>query len=289
MKIAITGGSGFLGRHLTAYLATFGHDLLLIQRSDLKQGADQLSKLIKSSEVIINLAGSPVIKRWTTSNKKEMLDSRLNTTNALAGAVALLAPSDRPSIFLSASAIGIYDSISIHDENSIDFGTNFLAQVCEKWEACLDPLKKFNIRTCVLRIGVVLGKEGGMLKKLIPLFKNGLGGRIGTGKQAFSFIHYHDFCAAIGFLINNTQCEGVFNFTAPGISNNRLFTVSLAKACHRPAVFTVPEIALKLVYGEAAVSLIRGQSVYPRHLLDSGFKFQYPDLDSAIREILAKK
>lgn len=275
-----------MGRHLTSYLGDLGHEIELIQRSDLKQGADRISKLIKSSDVIINLAGSPVIKRWTGSNKDEMLSSRINTTKILVDAVTRLNPQDRPGIFLSASAIGIYNSSEIHNESSTGFDTNFLANVCQKWEACLEPLIHLNTRLCVLRFGIVLGKDGGMLKKLIPLFKLALGGKIGSGKQPFSFVHYHDCCRIVSYLIDNSQCDGVFNICAPEISTNEKFTRVLAKACSRPALFAVPEFALKLVYGKAAVTLIKGQAVYPRHLLDCGFKFQFPDLDSAIRDIM---
>jgi uncharacterized protein (TIGR01777 family) len=177
----------------------------------------------------------------------------------------------------------------MHNESSTGFGTNFLAKVCRDWEACLEPLKQLNTKVCVLRIGIVLGKDGGMLKKLIPLFRMALGGKIGSGKQSFSFVHYHDFCRIVSFLIDNPQCEGVFNLTAPEISNNSKFTKILASAFHRPALFTVPEFALKLVYGEAAVTLIKGQAVYPQHLLDCGFRFQFPDLNSTIWDILDTK
>jgi hypothetical protein len=289
MKIAVTGGTGFLGHHLASNLSALGHQIVLVQRSDIRAGSDRISKLIKSSDVLINLAGSPVIKRWTSSNKNEMLSSRLNTTNILVAALEQLSPTERPFLFLSASAIGIYDSSHVHNEGSANFADNFLATVCKKWEACLEPLKKTDIRICVMRIGVVLGKEGGILKQLLTIFKIGFGGKIGSGRQAFSFIHYRDFCDAVSFLISNNKCSGVFNLTAPEYSTNARFTKILAAACHRPAIFTVPEIALKLVYGKAAVAMIQGQSVYPQHLLDCGFTFQFPDLNSAILDILPAK
>jgi len=287
MKIVITGGTGFLGRHLSSYLLNLGHELVLIQRSDLKQGTDRISKLVNSSDVLINLAGSPVIKRWTVSNKKEILSSRLMSTMLLAEAILGLPPSKRPKVFLSASAIGIYNSKKTHNESSIDFGDDFLAEVCRQWEKCLEPIKKLNMRVCILRIGIVLGADGGMMKQLIPLFKAGLGGRIGSGKQGFSFIHILDFCRIAAFLAENSQCNGIFNLTAPEISTNLLFTKALAKACHRTAFFTVPETALKLIYGKAAVALLQGQSVYPQHLLECGYQFAYPDLGNAIGDILA--
>lgn len=286
MIIVIAGGTGFLGRHLSSELMASGHEVVLIRKTDLMKGPDQISKLIKSSDVLINLAGSPVIKRWTDSNKKEMLASRINTTNLLVDALIRLSPEERPSIFLSASAIGIYDSVNLHDEASANFDTNFLAYVCKQWEGCLEPLRNLNTRICVMRIGIVLGNDGGMLKKLIPLFKTGLGGKIGSGKQAFSFLHYMDFSNAVRFLIGNDTCNGIFNLTAPEISTNASFTRILADVCHRPAFFTVPETALKLIYGEAAVSMIKGQSVYPMHLLECGFEFRYPDLRSALLNLV---
>jgi len=288
MKVVITGGTGFLGRHLTTYLGALGHELVLIQRSDLKEGSDRISKIIKTSDVLINLAGSPVIKRWNSSNKQEIFDSRILTTNLLVETLVKLPPAEQPSLFISASAIGIYDSLKLHTENSAFFDDNFLAMVCKEWEACLYPLKKSNTRLCQIRIGIVLAADGGMLGRLMPLFKMALGGKIGSGKQPFSFIHYHDFCRVVEFLIEHSQCEGIFNLTAPDISNNEEFTSILAETCGRPAFFTVPEFVLKLIYGKAAVSMIKGQSVYPQHLLDDGFNFQYPDLGSAIRNIMER-
>lgn len=286
MKITITGGTGFLGRHLTEYLKSMNHEITYIQRSDLREGVERISKLIKSSDVLINLAGSPVIKRWTDQNKKEILRSRIGTTSLLVEALLNLSPSERPSCLISASAIGIYKSDQSHTEQSVNFETNFLAEVCQEWERTLQPLAAVEIRKCIVRIGIVLGKDGGMLKQLLPLFKLALGGKIGSGKQPFSFIHSHDFCRAIHFLCENQSCEGIYNLTAPEVSSNGEFTRKLASACRRPALFTIPEFALRLIYGEAAVAMIKGQGVYPQHLLEDGFQFVLPDLDSTIRELL---
>ena len=287
MKIVITGGTGFLGRHLSSHLEALGHEIVLIQRSDLREGAKRISKLIKSSEVIINLAGSPVIKRWNSSNKKEMTDSRLQTTDLIVTCWDGLPPGERPGLVISASAIGIYDAHAIHNEDSVALEHNFLGELCQQWEARLDPLRNSVVRLCVLRIGIVLGKEGGMLKKVFPLFRFGFGGKIGSGKQGLSFIHYLDFCRAIQHLIENTACEGIFNLTAPNYSTNAEFTEILAHACRRPAFFTVPELALRLIFGKAAVALTEGQRVLPQHLLDTGFKFKFPKLKEAIEDLVA--
>ncbi len=289
MRITITGGTGFLGRHLTTHLSSLGHEIVLIRRPDLSEGPDRISKLIKSADVVINLAGSPVIKRWSDKNKREILSSRIDTTDLLVEAVLSLSSAERPSVIISASAIGIYDSIHIHKEDSRFFDTNFLADVVRQWENCLKPLENSTIRVCVMRIGMVIGENGGIMQKLYPLFNAGLGGRIGSGKQGFSFIHYTDICRAVSFLIENNQCSGVFNLTASKYTTNKFFTKTLAKQCHRPAFFIVPETALRLVYGEAAVALLSGQFVYPQHLLDCGFEFRYPDIDSAVKAVLERK
>lgn len=289
MKIAITGGTGFLGRHLSSHLLSLGHETIQIGRGDLTKEAAHVSKLIKSADVLINLAGSPVIKRWTRANRQVIWDSRVKTTDLLVEALLRLPDRDRPSIFISSSAIGIYDSVGVHSEQSTVFDDNFLAQLCVQWEKCLEPLSEIDIRKVIVRIGVVLGKEGGMLKKLIPIYRSGLGGKIGSGRQGFSFIHYRDFCSAIVFLIENHQCRGVFNLTAPGYTTNAQFSSVLARTCHRPAFLSVPEIALKLRYGQAAVTMLKGQQVYPGQLLEYGFRFDYPDITSALQEILAER
>lgn len=282
MNIVLTGGTGFLGRHLSNYLTNIGHKIKLIQRSDLHEGTSRISKLINSADVLINLAGSPVIKRWSDRNKNEILASRLDTTNLLVESILGLDPENRPKIVLSASAIGIYDSNNIHDEDSQQFGDSFLSFVCEQWEKCLKPLNSLDVRICVMRIGIVLGTDGGMIRQLLPIFKLGIGGPIANGNQPFSFLHYHDFCRAVEFLINNPRCEGIFNMVAPEYTSNKIFTSELAKAYHRPAIIPVPAIALRILYGKAAVAMIEGQAVYPKHLLESGFKFEFPDIGSTI-------
>lgn len=288
MRITVTGGTGFIGSHITRHLSSLGHEIVLIRRNDLAEGSDRISKLIKSADVVINLAGSPVIKRWTEKNKKEILFSRLNTTGLLVSSIQGLPSPERPSLFISASAIGVYDSVHVHNEDSGFFDDNFLADVVRQWENCLSPLQTTHVRVCVMRIGMAMGTEGGIMKKLLPLFRLGLGGKIGSGKQGFSFIHITDICRAVTFMIENSNCKGVFNLTTPQYTENEQFTKVLAKECRRPAIFAVPEAALKLVYGEAAVALLRGQFVYPRHLLDCGFEFRYPDIVSAVKAIVAE-
>lgn len=285
MNIAICGGTGFLGRQLSDHLVSSGHTMVLIRRSDLQLGVEHLSKLMNSADVVINLAGSPVIKRWTTKNRIEMTGSRITTTQLLVKAMLFLPESARPGLFLSASAIGIYNSTQVHGEDSGAFGDGFLATLCRQWEDCLAPLAGTGIRTITLRIGIVLGREGGMIRQLWPLFRAGLGGRIGSGNQYLSFIHIVDFCNAVTFLILNEHCGGVFNMVAPVWTTNRQFTKEFASACNRPAIFTVPALAVKLVFGEGAVTLLEGQAVLPVRLLEFGFRFTYPDIRAALTAI----
>ena len=192
-----------------------------------------------------------------------------------------------PKLFINSSAIGIYDETKTHDESSLAFNTDFLASVCQAWENETQPLEFLNIRKCIIRTGIVLGTSGGSMNKILPVFKAGLGGRIGSGKQPFSFIHIRDFCRAVHHLIENEQSSGIYNFVSPEPTNNLKFTQVLAKRLCRPAIFTVPELALKMIYGEAAGLLIKGVTVVPARLINEGFEFDFPDISSAISGLVS--
>lgn len=286
MKIAISGSTGFIGKQLSDYLLRSGNELTVISRDDFSGGSKQLAKVINSTDVIINLAGASVLRRWTKKNKQLILSSRIDTTRLLVDAVSKNLPEHRPEIFINASATGIYGNCGIHDEFSSVLGTDFLAMVCKAWESEPDILKEMNLRVCKIRIGIVLGNTGGSLKKIVPFFKIGLGGKIGSGKQPFSFIHIEDLCRAIEHLITNVKSLGIYNMVGPNPVTNKLFTVALADCLHRPAIFTVPEFALKLVYGEASDMLTNGAYVKPVRLLDEGFKFRFADISSALADLV---
>ena len=286
MKIAISGGTGFIGKQLSDLLLRSGHELIVISRTDLSAGIDHLAKVIKSSDVIINLAGAPVLQRWNNKNKQIIISSRVDTTRKLVEAVQINRPDNIPSVFISTSAISIYKNGDTHDEQSSNLGSGFLASVCEAWEKETEPLRDLDLRLCTIRIGMVLGKNGGSLKTMLPLFKMGLGGKIGSGKQPFPFIHIEDVCKAIEFLILNDKCTGIYNFVAPNPVTNKLFTQALSKKLHRPAIFTVPGFMLKLIFGKASEMLIEGAIIKPSHLLKDGFQFKYPDVESALDNII---
>jgi uncharacterized protein (TIGR01777 family) len=288
VKIAITGGSGFIGRNLVNFFTKLQWPVIQISRSDFAKGTTHLAKLIIGVDSIINLAGAPVVKRWTAAYKNEILSSRIETTNAFVGAIQLTEIALRPSVIISASAIGIYSNENIHDESSVEFGHGFLSEVCSKWESGLEPLNSTNVRTCIVRLGLVLGKDGGSLQKMLPVFKAGFGGKIGSGKQGFSFIHIDDLCRAIEFLLLNEKCRGIYNLVAPEITTNIGFTKAMARTLKRPALFTVPSFALKLIYGEGSETILSGQFVYPKRLLDEGFRFEYPEIAQALSALLRK-
>ena len=285
MKIAISGSTGFIGKQLSDLLLRSGHELIVISRTDLSAGIDHLAKVIKSSNVIINLAGAPVLQRWNEKNKQIILSSRVDTTRKLVGAVQMNFHENKPMTFINASAIGIYNKGDTHDEQSENLGTGFLASVCKAWENETKPLYDLNVRLCIIRIGMVLGKTGGSLKTMLPLFKLGLGGKIGSGKQPFPFIHIQDVCKAIEFLILNDKSTGIYNLVAPDPITNELFTKVLSKKLHRPAIFTVPGFMLKFIFGKASEMLIEGANIKPSHLLKDGFRFKYPNVESALEYI----
>jgi len=288
MKIAISGSTGFIGKQLTNYLLQCGHEIIVISRNDFTATDNQLAKLIISADVILNFAGSSVLCRWNKTNREQILSSRVETTRLLVEAVLKNAELRLPQIFINCSAIGIYQESGIHDELSTALNTGFLASVCKAWENETAPLRKLNLRTCIIRTGIVLGTTGGTFAKMLPLFKLGLGGKIGSGKQPFSIIHITDYCRAIHHLIVNTQSSGIYNLVSPEPTTNELFTKNLAGCLHRPAIFTVPELALRLVYGEAAELLTKGVSVLPARLLNEGFEFNYPDLSSTLLDLIRK-
>ena len=285
MKIAISGSTGLIGKQLSYLLLQSGHEPISISRTDLSAGINHLAKVIKSCDVIINLAGAPVLQRWNEKNKQNILSSRVDTTKKLVEAVRLNLPEHQPIVFISASAISVYKNGSIHDEKSTNLGSDFLAAVCHAWEKETEPLNGLKIRLCTIRIGIVLGRTGGSLKTMLPMFKLGLGGKIGSGKQYFSFIHIEDVCRAIEYLIRNTQCSGIYNLVGPNPVTNELFTKALSEKLHRPAIFAVPGFMLKLIFGKASDLIIEGAAVKPAHLLNDGFRFNYPDIRSALEHI----
>lgn len=279
MKVAISGYGGFIGQRLAAFLKRKDAVVVPVPRYLLHGRTEDLAGMLEGVDVVIHLAGAPILRRWTTAYRKEIYESRVHTGRQLVEAMSVM--DKKPGVFISASAIGIYQEQGSHTESSTGFATDFLGQVCRDWEAEAEKAQAFT-RTLVFRNGIVLGKGGGALQKMIWPFRLGLGGRIASGKQMMSWIHIDDFSRAVAFVIENTGIQGAVNLTAPEPVSNTVFTRTLAHVLHRPAILIVPSFALKLLYGKGAGTLTRGQTALPEKLLQAGFVFQYPKLKEAL-------
>lgn len=284
MKIAISGSNGYIAKNLIPELEAANHGITRIQRSELNV-VDQLVKIISDTDIVISLAGVPILKRWTEANKNEILRSRIDSTQNIVQAINRLSTEHQPGLFISASAIGIYSPNKAHTEESTSFSTDFVAEVVKNWENESDDLNP-DVRKVIFRIGLILGKEAKTIQSLIPVIKLGLGGKIGSGKQPFPFIHIVDAIRAICWSIENKNARGIYNLVAPENIDNKTFTKTLAKFLNRPAIFTVPEFILKIVLGEASTLLLQSPQVYPQRLLNEGFTFNFPDIHSTIKEII---
>jgi uncharacterized protein (TIGR01777 family) len=279
MNIAIAGASGFVGSFLKTYFTEKEYQVIAIPRATFLD-ENALQQVVNWADVVINLAGESILKRWSSSYKKRLLQSRVKSTMLLAEAMNHV---QKEQLFISSSAIGIYENDILCDEEDYIYGETFLSYMCQEWEK---EAKRCHQRTVIFRLGVVLGDGGGALHKMMLPFKAGLGGAIGDGTQAFSFVHIDDLARAYEHVIFHDALEGVFNLSSPKPSTNAKFTKSLAKKLHRPALVPVPPIALKAVYGEGAQVLCKGQAVYPKRLLESGFSFEYEDAESAIEDLV---
>jgi uncharacterized protein (TIGR01777 family) len=239
-------------------------------------------------DAAVNLSGANVSQRWTQASRRAIRDSRVESTALLAETLASLSP--LPKVLLSGSAIGFYGDT---DDRLVDEdgprGDGFLADVVGDWEAATHPAMSAGIRVCRLRTGIVLARQGGALRLQLPIFKLGLGGRLGNGRQFTSWITLEDEIAAIGFLLTADDVSGPVNLVAPNPVTNREFTKALATALHRPAVAAVPPVALRLVFGGfAEEGLLIGQRLTPRVLTGAGFAFRHPDLAEALESVLMK-
>lgn len=298
MKVLVTGGSGFIGQKLCADLARDGHVPLVVSRSPDK-AAQKLPDcaLVRAGvsdfiddkpEAIVNLAGEPIAEgRWTDSKKKALVDSRVESTQAV---VELCRQADpAPQVLVSASAVGYYgaqgarevtEQTTPHDE--------FAHRLCRRWEDEARSAEELGVRVAIVRIGLVLDAGGGMLAKTTPVFKLGLGGKLGDGKQYMPWIHREDMVGAIRFLIERDDLSGPFNASAPNPVTNAEFTRELGRALHRPAVLPAPAAAMKLAFGEMSRLLLTGARMLPARLEEAGFEFRYRQLDRALAEIFGR-
>ncbi len=291
MKVTLTGATGFIGPRLISRLLSDGHHVHVLGRRrpagavafsewDAEQGTVP-EEALQNANAIINLAGEPIAQRWNPEIKSRIRNSRISGTHSLVKAIAQRA--DRPDVFISASAIGYYgDRGSEPLTETSAPGEGFLAEVCGEWEREASEAFSHGVRTTILRLGIVLGKEGGALKKMLLPFRLGVGGPMASGRQWMSWIHADDLVEAIVYALGNGVISGPVNATAPNPVENSEFAQALGAALHRPAVVRTPAFAIRMMFGEGAESVLGSQRVLPRVLEDSGFRFRYPDIGSAL-------
>ncbi|CAL9429542.1 Epimerase family protein [Streptomyces sp. enrichment culture] len=296
-RIAVTGASGLIGSALARSLTADGHEVVRLVRRTPRardevrwdpEGGRADAAGLAGCHAVVNLAGAGVgDRRWTDAYKQRIRDSRVNGTAALARAVASLDDEDRPRVFVNGSAIGYYGETGDRavDEDAPP-GTGFLPELCVEWEAATAPAREAGVRTVFTRTGLVVSRHGGAWGRLFPLFQAGLGGRMGDGRQYWSFVALHDEVAAIRHLIDTDGLSGPFNLTAPNPLTNREITAAMGRVLRRPTLFAVPAPVLRSVLGEMAGDVLGSARILPTRLLESGFRFAFPDIEGAIRAAL---
>ncbi|MEW6078198.1 MAG: TIGR01777 family oxidoreductase [Thermodesulfobacteriota bacterium] len=296
MKILMTGSSGFVGGALCAALLADGHEIIGLGfhpqeiasdrfqfiRTDTTRPGDW-QQAGADADAVINLAGANIFKRWTDTYRQAIYDSRILTTRNLVAAL----PSGKKTVFCSTSAAGYYGDRgdTLLDETASP-GDDFLARVCVDWEKEALAAEAKGARVALTRFGVVMDKTGGALAKMLPAYRLGLGGKMGSGRQWFPWIHLTDLIAAMRFVLTHETIRGPVNFCAPQAVTNKEFSDALAAAVRRPAFFTVPSLALRLAAGELGSLVLNSQRVVPNKLLSSGFVFRYPDIHGALKASL---
>lgn len=286
LVIAMSGASGFVGSKLRQVFEKNGWQVVTLGRAEFALSVEGLARLLRGANCIVNLAGAPVFCRWSEAYKKVMVQSRVALTRKLVTACALL--DTPPQVFLSASAVGCYTSSGTHSEKTHSLANDFLGNLVRDWEYEAFMAQGLGIRTAVFRFGAVLGPGGGALTKMLVPFRLGLGGRIGSGKQSFSWVHLHDLARVFEQALQDGSFEGVYNLTAPFPTTNAGLTQALSRALARPAILPVPEFVLRILFGEAAQVLTSGQAVLPQRLLDRGFHFDFPTIDAAVADCVVR-
>ncbi len=299
MKLLISGGTGFIGRALCARLLVDGHRLTVLSRQPPQRvkalcgaSVDTVTSLRElpadsAFDAVINLAGEGIANRpWTAARKRLLRESRIQVTAELCDWMAAATP--KPALLISGSAVGFYGNRGdlLLDER-VPAGTDFAAHLCRDWEAEATRVEALGVRLCLLRTGLVLARDGGMLARLKLPFSLGLGGRLGDGRQWMSWIHRDDLIALIVYLLTHPTLQGAFNACAPEPVINAGFTAALAQALHRPALLPAPAVVLRLALGEMAELLLGGQRAAPQRALEAGFQFRHPTLPQALAAIFS--
>lgn len=297
MKIAISGGTGYIGGHLKKYFIAKQHEVIVVSRSNQAKGQaglqltwEQLAQdcsALEGLDAFINLSGESVNKLWTNKTKEAILNSRLSTATQVASIVARL--HNKPKVVINGSGMSIYGTseIKVFDENSPSHVEDFLSSVVEKWEQAIDQIQ--GTRVVKLRVGLVISSDGGILPKMMLPYRFGVGGKVGSGKQWISWIHLEDMIRMIEFCMLNDQIQGPVNATAPHPVTNDEFGRAIGRALHRPHLLPLPGFLLNLIVGELASLLLKGQRVIPKVLLDHGFQFHFSQIDEAMKNIVNNK
>ncbi len=283
MKIAIAGASGFVGTSLSKAFLDKGYEVVQLQRDTIKD-LKALTKVVEQCDTIINLSGANILHRWNDAYKNLLYSSRIGTTRNLVKAMERA--TSKPKIFISTSAVGIYNNKNEHSEEDFEYSEDFLGNLCQEWEAEASQAAAYGIRTVIFRFGIVLGKKGGALQKMLLPFKLGVGGIIGNGQQAFSFIHIDDLINGYIYAIEHKKLEGTYNMTAPQPTTNKELTKTLGEVLKRPTIIPLPSFILNLLFGEGAKVLTDGQSAVPKKLLQSGFTFEFKTIQDALQNLL---
>lgn len=297
MRILLTGGTGLIGRHLVSRLLTLGHTVCVVTRSPEKArqmldarveiwpGLQNVSTL-DGVDAVVNLAGEPIVdKRWTHAQKQKLCDSRWAITQRISELIQ--ASETPPVVLISGSATGYYGDLGevvVTEEEPPH--NEFTHKLCARWEQIASSAQSDRTRVCLLRTGVVLARDGGILGKMVPPFKLGLGGPIGNGRQYLAWIHIDDMVNGILWLLNN-DLRGPFNMVSPYPVRNEQFSHALGQALNRPAFLRVPATAIRLLMGESSVLVLGGQRALPKRLEAAGFTFRWYDLDEALGDILS--
>lgn len=303
MHFFILGGTGFVGGHLLGWLLRQGHDVEVLGRSskslervpsgcrtaigDPMQPGDWQGRA-GQADVVINLIGRSIMTRWNDVTKKEILESRVQSTRMAVQALA--GEQGKSKVLINANAVGYYP-LNSNAEYTEDGprGTGFLADVAQAWQEEAEKARGFGVRVVIARFGTVLGPDGGAMAQLLPIFRKGLGGRLGSGEQWFPWIHVLDLCRALEFMALHGDLEGPVNCCAPQAATNTYFTRALGGLLRRPTIFPVPAFAVKLAMGEVAQVVLQGAKIVPKALTDTGFVFEFGLLEGALQDIIAQK
>jgi len=283
MKIVIVGCSGFVGTQLRSFFEVLGHQVIPL-KVRTETSLEGITEVLEGSDIVINLAGLSIFGRWNKAYKQALYTSRIDTTHKLVQ--AMKSCKNRPKRFISTSAVGIYPNNVYCDEYQKELAEGFLAHICKDWEKEAFEANSLGVSTVVFRSGVVLAKNGGMLKKLYLPFLLGLGGKIGSGKQSLSWIHIDDLCQIYKKTMEDERIEGTYNLCAPESTTNIGFTKALGKVLNRPTVLPMPAWILNLVLAEGSSFILEGQNVYPKRLDEIGYIFKYNNIQKALRDCL---